>query len=230
VHRSRRLQLTPAPPRERRARDGASMRAADGLDTLLGEIRGCAACAMHLPSGTRPILQASTRSRLLIVGQAPSARVHRSGVPWDDASGQRLREWLAIDRTVFYDPAQVAIVPMGFCYPGRGRSGDLPPRPECAALWLDRLLAQLRQVELTLLVGHYAQRHFLGTANRPTLTQTVAAFADFTPQFMPLPHPSPRNNGWLKRHPWFDREVLPPLRERLQCLLPRATPCLDRTA
>jgi len=188
------------------------------LDVLLARIRACNVCAAQLPLGPRPIVQIGAQARLLIVGQAPGAKVHASGVPWDDASGRRLREWLGIDERVFYDPQCVAIVPMGFCYPGRGGGGDLPPRPECAPLWFDRVLAQLPNVELTLLIGQYAQKHFLGGARRATLTETVAAFADYAPRFMPLPHPSPRNTAWFQRHPWFERELLPVLRRRVSSL------------
>jgi uracil-DNA glycosylase len=137
-------------------------------------------------------------------------------VPWNDKSGDQLRRWLGIDRETFYDATRVAIVPMGYCYPGRGKSGDLPPRRECADLWHARLLAQMKDVELTLLIGQYAQRHFLGKTARGSVTETVEAFADYGPRVVPLPHPSPRNTGWFKHHPWFETEVLPVLRERVQ--------------
>jgi len=189
------------------------------LGALLARIRACTACATELPLGARPIVQVGARARLLIVGQAPGAKVHASGVPWDDASGRRLREWLGIDDRMFYDPERVAIVPMGFCYPGRGGGGDLPPRRECAPLWFDRVLAQLPDVELTLLIGQYAQKHFLGSVRRATLTETVAAFADYAPRYLPLPHPSPRNTAWFQRHPWFERELLPVLRQRVSSAL-----------
>jgi len=145
--------------------------------------------------------------------------VHRSGVPWDDKSGERLRDWLGVERAVFYDASQIALMPMGFCYPGRGGGGDLPPRKECAELWHDRLLEQMDQIDLILLIGQYAQRHFLGKASRGSVTETVAAFADYAPRYAPLPHPSPRNTGWFKHHPWFEREVLPALREQVQRVL-----------
>jgi uracil-DNA glycosylase len=186
---------------------------------LLAAIRACRACADQLPLGPRPIVQAGAAARLLIVGQAPGAKVHASGVPWDDASGERLRDWLGVDRTTFHDPARVAIMPIGYCYPGRGRGGDLPPRRECAQLWHARLLAQLPKIELVLLLGWHAQRHFLGAAARATLTDTVAAFADYAPRHLPLPHPSPRNTAWFQRHPWFEREVLPALRARVRAAL-----------
>jgi uracil-DNA glycosylase len=186
------------------------------LDALLGEIRACRLCEAHLPLGPRPVLRASATARLLIVGQAPGTRVHASGVPWDDASGRRLRDWLQLDVDTFYDEARVAIVPMGFCYPGRSGSGDAPPRPECRSTWHARLLPMLPSVRLTLLIGQYAQRHFLGKTARANVTDTVEAFADYAPRFIPLPHPSPRNTGWFKHHPWFESEVLPVLRERVR--------------
>jgi uracil-DNA glycosylase len=197
-----------------------SMSTGDDLAALLVKVRACRACAEQLPLGPRPVLQAAATARLLIVGQAPGTKVHASGVPWNDASGKRLRAWLDIDAHRFYNPAQVAIIPMGFCYPGRGHSGDLPPRRECAALWLEALLAQLPHIELTLLIGQYAQRHYLGARCRPSLAKTVAAYVDYAPRYFPLPHPSPRNIGWFRQHPWFERELLPVLRARIHALLP----------
>lgn len=146
------------------------------------------------------------------MGQAPSARVHESGKPWDDASGQRLRAWMSVDAATFYDPSRIAIIPMAYCYPGRAASGDLPPRPECAPLWLASLMAELPKRSLTLLIGQYAQREFLGARRKPSLTETVRAWRDYAPTYIPLPHPSPRNQIWLKRHPWFEAEVVPRLR------------------
>ena len=192
------------------------------MDALLAEIRSCNACAAYLPLGPRPVVQASASARLLIVGQAPSLTVHTTGVPWNDKSGEQLRRWLGIDREVFYDSARVAIMPMGYCYPGRGSSGDLPPRKECAGLWHERLLAQMKHIELTLLIGQYAQRRFLGSASKGGVTETVEAFAEYAPRFIPLPHPSPRNTGWFKHHPWFERDVLPVLRERVRHVLAKA--------
>ena len=186
------------------------------MGALLAEIRSCRACAAHLPLGPRPIVQASATARLLLVGQAPSLTVHTTGVPWNDKSGEQLRRWLGIDREVFYDATRVALMPMGFCYPGRGVSGDLPPRRECAELWHARLFAEMKQVELTLPIGQYAQRHVLGETRKASVTETVEAFADYAPRFIPLPHPSPRNTGWFKQHPWFESDVLPVLRERVQ--------------
>jgi uracil-DNA glycosylase len=185
------------------------------MDTLLRDIRACTACAPMLPHAPRPVLAASTEARILIIGQAPGARVHASGVPWSDASGARLRSWLDVDDATFYDTSKFAVVPMAFCFPGRGASGDLPPRPECAALWHRPLLAQMQSVRLTLLVGQYAQRFALGDAFGPTLTDTLMRWREFGPQIVPLPHPSPRNVAWFKRNPWFEGDVLPTLRERV---------------
>lgn len=171
------------------------------------------------------MLSAAASARILIVGQAPGARVHRTGIPWDDPSGERLRDWMGIGKEVFYDASRIAIIPMGFCYPGRGPGGDLPPRRECAELWLDALLARLAGIELTLLIGQYAQRHFLGSRRKPTLAATVDAWRDYAPGFMPLPHPSPRNTPWLQRHPGFERRLLPELRARIRAILGRAKAC-----
>jgi len=200
------------------------------LPRLLAEIRACGVCADTLPLGPRPVVQADAHARLLIVGQAPGAKVHASGVPWDDASGERLRAWLGIDRETFYDASKVAIVPMGFCYPGRGAGGDNPPRPECAPRWHARLLAQLPDVRLTLLVGQYAQRAYLGARRRVSLTETVEAWRDYAPEYLPLPHPSPRNQPWLMRHTWFERDVLPALRERVAAALAAPQAAHSRSA
>jgi uracil-DNA glycosylase len=189
------------------------------LDALLREIRACRLCEAHLPLGPRPVLAASASARLLIVSQAPGARVHATGIPWNDASGRRLREWLKVDEATFYDPQRVAIVPMGFCYPGRAGSGDAPPRPECRATWHPRLLPLLRKVEFTLSIGQYAQAWCLGARREATLTDTVRAWREYLPDHMPLPHPSPRNVGWFKANPWFEADVLPALRERVHAVL-----------
>lgn len=185
------------------------------LPELLKSIRACRLCESQLPLGPNPVLRASSTARLLIVGQAPGTRVHASGIPWNDASGIRLRHWLGIERERFYDEQQIAIVPMGFCYPGAGKSGDLPPRPECAATWHERLLPLLEGRRLTLLVGRYAQAWFLRERQKHTLTDTVRAWADYLPDYLPLPHPSPRNQLWLKANPWFEDELVPQLRERV---------------
>ncbi len=202
------------------------------LDRVLRDARACRVCAADLPLGPRPVVRARVTARLLIVGQAPGTRVHETGIPWNDPSGERLRAWLAVDRETFFDQDRIAIMPMGFCYPGRDpRGGDNPPRPECAPLWHPPLLAALPAVELTLLVGLYAQRRYLGAKGsakggakgsarrRGTLTETVRAWADYGPATLPLPHPSWRNTGWLKRNPWFDAELLPELRDRVRALL-----------
>lgn len=193
----------------------------DGLEALLAEVRACRVCEEHLPLGPRPILRADARARVLIVGQAPGTRVHATGIPWNDPSGDRLRGWLAVDRDMFYDERRFAIIPTGFCYPGRGRSGDLPPRPECAPLWHPRLRALLPNVRLTLLVGQYAHAFYLAERRKGALTATVRAWREYLPEFLPLPHPSPRNTRWLTVNPWFEREVVPELRERVHALLTR---------
>jgi uracil-DNA glycosylase len=181
---------------------------------LLEEIRACKVCAAVLPNEPRPILSFGPDAAVVIIGQAPGARVHASGIPWADASGDTLREWMGIDRERFYDPNLVAIVPMGFCYPGAGKSGDLPPRPECAPLWHDRILEQL-DVKLTLLIGQYAQARYLGDRRGATLTETVRQWRKYGTSTLALPHPSPRNRPWLARNPWFHEEIIPVLRRRL---------------
>jgi uracil-DNA glycosylase len=186
---------------------------------LLEEIRPCTVCAASLALGPRPIVQFSATARIVIIGQAPGARVHASGVPWNDPSGDRLRDWTALSAAEFYDPAKVALVPMGFCYPGAGSDGDLPPRPECAPLWHDRVLALLPEDRLTLLVGSYAQKRYLETARNGTLTEAVRNFALYTPTQFPLPHPSWRSGGWMKRNPWFESDVLPSLRSAVRSKL-----------
>lgn len=212
------------------------------LKTLLSQIRACTVCAPHLPLGPRPILRAATTARLLVVGQAPGRKVHETGIPWNDASGDRLRAWLGMARDTFYDEGRIAIIPTGFCYPGTGKGGDLPPRPECAPLWHPPLRAALKDIRLTLLIGQYAQAYYLGDRCKKNLTATVAAWREYLtveattgrPGFfrpprggrgrvatawggpcLPLPHPSPRNQMWLKRNPWFERDLLPVLRQKV---------------
>ena len=190
------------------------------LALLLDEIRACRACAAELPLGPRPLLQASACARLLICGQAPGTKAHLSCRPFSDPSGERLRSWLELAPEVFYDDRRVAIVPMGFCYPGRdGAGADLPPRPECAALWHRRLLPLLPAVQLTLLVGHHAIAWHLGRRRKPAMTETVRAWREYLPAYLPLPHPSWRNTGWLKRNPWFAAECLPVLRAEVRRLV-----------
>lgn len=185
------------------------------LDLLVKQVRACSICAKQLPAGPRPVLQVSAKARVLIAGQAPGRKVHESGVPFDDASGDRLREWMGIDRKVFYDESQVAILPMGFCYPGTGKSGDLPPRPECAPQWRATLLSKMKGIELTLVIGAYALAWHMPDATG-SLTDMVRAWKTHWPAVLALPHPSPRNNIWLKRNPWFATSVLPRLRERVR--------------
>lgn len=188
------------------------------MTKLVAEVRACTRCAAHLPLGPRPVLQVHEAARILIAGQAPGRKVHASGKPFDDASGDRLREWMGIGREVFYDAERIAIVPMGFCYPGTGRSGDLPPRPECAATWRVRLLAGLGRIELTLVIGRYAHAWHLD-GQYASLTEAVRDWQETWPRVVPLPHPSPRNNRWLKEHLWFEAEVLPALRQQVAALL-----------
>jgi uracil-DNA glycosylase len=190
------------------------------LDDLLVRIRACRECEAHLPLGPRPVLRASATARVLIVGQAPGTKVHESGIPWNDPSGDRLRDWLDLDKDTFYDETRIAIVPSGFCYPGRHeRGGDLPPRPECAPLWHEPLRERMPGIEITLLVGQYAQWHYLGKRRGKTLTETVARWRDFAPDYFPTPHPSWRSTNWLKKNPWFEAEALPDLRARVHALL-----------
>ena len=193
--------------------------AADELAALLDEVRGCRLCAPHLPHPPRPVLRAEAGARILIVGQAPGRRVHVSGIPWNDPSGDRLRGWLELDRETFYDARRIAIVPTGFCYPGTVGGADAPPRPECAPLWHPRLMRHLPRLELTLLVGRYAQAYALGRRCRGSVRETVAAWREFAPAVFPTPHPSWRVTNWLKRNARFEAEVLPALRARLQALL-----------
>jgi uracil-DNA glycosylase len=185
------------------------------IDTLIKEVRACTICAPHLPHGVRPVVQLHPDARLLIAGQAPGRKVHASGIPFDDVSGERLRDWMGIDREVFYDPEQVALLPMGFCYPGTGKSGDLPPRPECAPAWRAQLLERLEKLQLTLVIGQYAQAYHLDAPKKSSLTDIVRGWRGYGPDVVPLPHPSPRNNLWLRRNPWFETELLPVLRQRV---------------
>lgn len=188
------------------------------LRALIKEAKACRLCATHLPHAPRPVFLVGAGARLLIVGQAPGRRVHETGIPWNDPSGDRLREWLQMDRAAFYDRSRIAIVPAGLCYPGTGERGDLPPRPECAPLWQPRFRAALPGVRLTLLIGMHAQAYHLGARRGRTLADTVRAYRDYLPEFFPLPHPSPRNRLWMRQHPWFDQEVVPALRRLLRRL------------
>jgi uracil-DNA glycosylase len=188
------------------------------LTTLLARVRACELCAKNLPSGPRPVLQMHAAARILIVGQAPGRKVHETGIPFNDASGDRLRTWLGIARETFYDVQQVAILPMGFCYPGTSKSGDLPPRRECAPAWRLPLLSRLTNLQLTLVIGQYAMAYHLPN-EKASLTEVVQAWQKHWPRILPLPHPSPRNNIWLKRNPWFEKELIPILQTRVSKLL-----------
>ncbi len=188
----------------------------ENTELLRRQIAACEICNAFLPLGPRPIFQFSARSRLLIIGQAPGAKVHETGIPWDDPSGRLLRTWLGIDHEVFYDPDSVALMPMGFCYPGKGKSGDLAPRSECAPQWHHQMLAQMPKVQLTLLIGAYAQKRYLPQSGEKSLTERVKDYASYLPATIPLPHPSPRNRPWLHKNPWFERSLLPALQERIK--------------
>jgi uracil-DNA glycosylase len=199
--------------------------ARETLPALLREIRACRVCEAHLPLGANPVIRVTSDIRVLLIGQAPGTKVHHSGLPWNDASGDRLRAWLGVDREAFYDAKRIGVMAMGFCYPGVDRQGgDRPPRPECAPLWHDRVWPHLNRVELVLLIGAYAHRRYLGAQRRRTITETVAAWAECGPRFFPLPHPSWRNTGWLKKNSWFEAETLPALRARFAAALGRAAP------
>ncbi len=181
------------------------------LKALLDQIRHCRACEPQLPLGANPVIQANENAKLMIIGQAPGTRVHQTSIPWNDPSGDRLRDWLQLDKTEFYDARNIAIMPMGLCYPGKGTSGDLPPRKECAPLWHNKVLQQLPNIGMTLLIGQYAQNYYL-TDKPKTLTETVRQWDKWAPQYIPLPHPSPRNTLWLRKNPWFEQEIIPYIR------------------
>jgi uracil-DNA glycosylase family 4 len=189
------------------------------MNKLLGQIKKCKECEHHLEHGVRPIVAASPKSKLIIIGQAPGRIVHTTGIPWNDKSGDNLRNWLGIDKATFYNADKIALVPMGFCYPGTGKNGDLPPRPECAPLWHSKLLALMPNAELILLVGQYAQNYYLKENAKSTLTETVQNFKIYLPNYFPLPHPSPRNNIWQAKNMWFGEEVLPELKKEIREIL-----------
>ncbi len=186
---------------------------------LLNEIRSCTVCTDNLPLGPNPILNFRENCKIAIIGQAPGKIVHETSIPWNDKSGENLRSWLGMESDQFYDNSIIAIIPMGFCYPGTGKSGDLPPRPECAPLWHEKILAQLKHLELTLLIGNYAQQYYLGNRTEKTLTETVKTFENYLPEYFVLPHPSPRNNIWQAKNPWFKEAVLPSLKESVRKIL-----------
>lgn len=196
------------------------MSAAIPLVDLLNDVRACRHCEQALPLGPRPVLRATTTAKILIIGQAPGTRVHETGIPWNDPSGDRLRQWMGLERECFYDESNIAIIPMGFCYPGKGKSGDLPPRKECAELWHQPLLNSLPMIELTLLVGSYAQQYYLDR-NYKSLTECVMDWRRTAPKQLPLVHPSPRNRRWLKNNAWFEQEVVPYLQKRVRKILMR---------
>ncbi|NJO91336.1 MAG: uracil-DNA glycosylase family protein [Chloroflexia bacterium] len=183
--------------------------------SLLSEIRNCTVCRDFLPNSPKPIIQASKASKIVIIGQAPGQKVQNSGIPWDDASGNNLRAWLGVDKQTFYDEAIFAFIPMGFCFPGTGKSGDLPPRHECATLWHQQVLKAMTEVKLTILIGQYAQNYYLGNDCKSTLTETVKTYKEYLPRYHPLPHPSPRNNIWQKKNCWFKEDVIPFLQENI---------------
>ena len=189
------------------------------LDKLLTDVRACRVCEADLPLGPNPVLRAKRSANILIVGQAPGTKVHESGIPWNDASGKRLREWMKIDNEIFYNQTKIAIIPMGFCYPGKGKSGDLPPREECALLWHKKLLEHLPKIKLTLLIGQYAQNYYLRDSeyySGGTVTETVSNWKKFSPAYFPLPHPSPRNTLWLRKNSWFESKTIPQLRKQVR--------------
>lgn len=187
--------------------------------TLIKQIKKCKLCSSMLPHSPRPVVSFSDNSKIIIIGQAPGIKVHNSGIPWDDASGDRLRDWLSVSKEKFYDTNIFGIVPMGFCYPGKGKSGDLPPRPECATMWMDKVFSVIKKPKLTLLIGQYAQNYFLTENHHQTLTETVKDWKKFMPRFLPLPHPSPRNNIWLKKNQWFEKKLVPKLQKEIFHLL-----------
>lgn len=181
------------------------------MDNLLHEIANCELCANHLALGPRPVLTAHPKSKIIIIGQAPGIAVHNSGKPWDDKSGDNLRTWMQVDKKIFYNPQKIALIPMGFCYPGKGKSGDLPPREECAPLWHKILFNKMTEVRLVLLIGQYAQAYYLHDKTKKTLTETVRNFKEYLPKYFVLPHPSPRNNIWQAKNEWFKINIIPEL-------------------
>lgn len=191
----------------------------DSFEKLVAEVKACRLCDAFLPLGPRPVFSIHPKSKILVIGQAPGTKVHKTGIPWNDPSGDELRRWLGVDRDVFYNPEIFGIMPMGFCYPGRGKGGDMPPRPECAPTWHAKMRAQIPAIQLTLLIGQYAQKYYLGERRKKTLTETVRNFEAYLPEFIPLVHPSPRNLMWRRRNPWFEEEVVPTLRERVHELI-----------
>lgn len=189
------------------------------ITQLKNEIAACTHCTAHLPHGPRPVVQFSGNSQIIIIGQAPGSKVHASGIAWDDPSGDRLRQWTGLSKSIFYDPAKIALVPMGFCYPGKGKSSDLPPRKECAPLWHEKILGHLPDDKLTLLVGSYAQQHYLRGSKNMTMTQRVREFDSFGGNIIPLPHPSWRSTGWMRKNPWYEDIIIPKLQAAINIRL-----------
>ncbi|MBT8220203.1 MAG: uracil-DNA glycosylase family protein [Bacteroidia bacterium] len=189
------------------------------MDSLLKEVRNCTICADFLPHTPRPVVSIHPGSKVLIIGQAPGSKVHASGIPWQDKSGENLRDWMGVSTEEFYNPELFGIIPMGFCYPGKGKSGDLPPRPECAPQWHEALINMMPDVQLTLLIGQYAQAYYLKGRKEKNLTETVLNFGNYLPWFMPLVHPSPRNQIWMKRNPWFISDLLPELKLLIRSII-----------
>jgi uracil-DNA glycosylase len=189
------------------------------MENILREIRACQVCKSFLPNPPKPIIQASSESRILIIGQAPGQKVQNSGIPWDDKSGNELRRWLGVTKEQFYNASLFALMPMGFCFPGIGKMGDLPPRPECAPLWHHQVLAKMPNIQLTILIGQYAQKYYLVEKLKPTLTETVKNYQAYLPKYLPLVHPSPRNRIWQMKNPWFEIDIVPMLNEMVSCKL-----------
>lgn len=189
------------------------------MNSLILEIKSCKLCESFLPLGPKPVFVADSEAKILIIGQAPGTKVHASGIPWDDQSGKELRRWMGVEKVDFYNPKLFAIVPMGFCYPGKGKGGDLPPRPECAPKWHQKLIDEMPNIQLTILIGKYAQDYYLKPYKKKNLTETVARFEDFLPMYFPLVHPSPRNKMWQKKNPWFEHELLPIFKEKIQSII-----------
>jgi len=189
------------------------------METILNEVKQCSICKDHLPLGPRPVVTAHKASKIVIIGQAPGTKVHASGIPWDDQSGKKLRQWLNVSNADFYDTKKFAIIPMGFCYPGKGKTGDLPPRPECAPQWHDLLLKEMPNIELVILIGLYAQKYYLKEQAKRTLTETVGEYKSYLPKYFPIPHPSPTNRFWRSKNPWFEAQIVPELQKKIDAIL-----------
>ncbi len=189
------------------------------MDSLLHDITQCTICKAHLPLGPRPVTTAHINSKIVIIGQAPGTKVHESGIPWDDQSGKKLRQWLNVTNEQFYDAENFAIIPMGFCYPGKGKTGDLPPRPECAPQWHTPLLDKMPKVELVILIGAYAQKYYLKEKAKRTLTETVGDYKSYLPKYFPIPHPSPTNRFWRSKNPWFEMDIISVLQQTVATIL-----------